>query len=791
MTSSKKTVSRLAARWSALGLVAGAVAFGASGANGATVNVFADPNQQWNGYINVYTNGTTQTVWPAYVSQYLGTGLSFQNQSSIDPNGNVTISPDIWTDANYPNDTLLWADASGTSPAISDVICDFYLETESMSPGDTVIFSGTVTSNSLVSPYKADLYAFIKDYSPSYALNGSTLVNLGSMSNGQVFSVNYGPVAGSGDHLQYGFEWSGPPARAASVASLGSAVMSTNGAGAPPAAKTVNVSIDHNQVWAGYQTVSVTVPYATGYLGTAAADIQGTITPGDVVRCAPDLRADKLDHTDTSVWQDDTGLSDAIGGVTADSTYYVDTGAIARNGDTVIFSGQVLTNTLVEPYASSIVAFIKDFDSNWGYYGEATVNLNTLTNGEVYSVTKAISGDGSHVQYGFEWVGPPARTNAAASPTSYIGNLGSVYVGSMLTASQAGVAAINPNPAEVYLGSNVTLTAITTGSGLTYQWTRNGVNLTDGPGISGTHTNALTLTNVLGNREGNYALVVKDNSGNSASNSVVLTVFNPAWLYFDRAFAPFNGYINVWNGTNLINTPALSGALGTRPKASFGFAVNPTTLLRASMDTNTDTITLQPNTYVYDNATNTDDPNYINPDGSAAAYLEQDYFIQNNSLVGDQLVFAGYCASNTLDPKYTATAWVKLSQDWSVEYRYDTNLVAGKPFILTIPASANTNMSYVQYGFAIWGPDNSSTNPITHGAVVVKEYSPISATASGNVLSLGFPTVINHNYVVQYKTNLLDAAWSNLSTNSGAGTSVAVPDAITGAKQRFYRLAIH
>ena len=123
---------------------------------------------------------------------------------------------------------------------------------------------------------------------------------------------------------------------------------------------------------------------------------------------------------------------------------------------------------------------------------------------------------------------------------------------------------------------------------------------------------------------------------------------------------------------------ALSGSGGTRPKASFGFAVSPTTLVRASMDTNTDAITLQPNTYVFDNATNTADPAYINPDGTSAAYMEQDYYLQNNALVGDKLVFAGYCSSNSLDPKYTARAWIKVSQDWSVEYRYDTNLVAGQ-----------------------------------------------------------------------------------------------------------------
>jgi hypothetical protein len=183
------------------------------------------------------------------------------------------------------------------------------------------------------------------------------------------------------------------------------------------------------------------------------------------------------------------------------------------------------------------------------------------------------------------------------------------------------------------------------------------------------------------------------------------------------------------------------------------------------------------------------DPAYINPDGTAAAYLEQDWFAQNDSLVGDTLVFAGICTSNSLDPSYTATAWVKVSQDWSVENRYDTNLVAGKPFVLTVPASATTGKTYAQFGFAIWGPDNSSTNPITQRAVEVKVYSPLSASRSGGNLNLSFPTVINHSYALQYKTNVTDGTWNSLSTNNGTGTTVTVPDATTSAR-RFYRLWI-
>jgi len=768
-----------------VGLTFSAVVFGSLVAKAATQYVILDPNISFNGFENVYTNGVNNTIYPPYKADYVGAGPSLPIQATMDGSGTVTIAPDIRMDQLYPADTIIWADASGSSTGICKVISTYYADSTAFASGDTVIFTGSLATNGLAPPYKDTAVVFIKDFDSGWGFRGITSVNLNTLTNGQAFNVT-ATVGGAGDHIQWGVEWGGPPARAATVASFGTAMVSTNGGIAPPP-KSVNVSIDHHQSWVGYQTANMTVPYFTGYLDVAAADEQGSTSAADVARCAPDLRADKLAHTNTTVWQDASGLSDAVPGLTADSTYYVDTGSIAINGDTVIFSGQLMTNSLVEPYASSIVAFIKDFDSGWGWHGQTTMNLNTLTNGEVFSISKVIDGNGSHVQYGFEWVGAPARTNPAAS--SYVGNMGYVLVTNQLVTTTVGIVSINPNPAQVQIGSNITVTAITTGSGLTYQWSKGGVNLTNGPGIAGATNNALTLSNVQGNQEGLYSLVVKDSGANTASNAVPLYVYNPSWLYYDRAFNPFNGYINVWNGTNLISSRPSSGNAGTSPKASFGFGVTPTSLLRAGMNINNDVITLQPNTYVYDGATNAMDPNYINPDGSSAAYMEQDFFIQNNSLVGDTLVFAGYCSSNSLDPKYTATAWIKVSQDWSVENRYDTNLVAGKPFILTVPTSATTNKNYVQYGFAIWGPDNSATNPITHGACEIKVYSPLSAARSGVSLNLGFPTVINHDYTIQYKTNLTDSAWQNFSTNSGTGNTVTVPDS-TGSMQRFYRLFI-
>ncbi len=766
--------------------IAAAFVLGQLPSQAATINVYVDPAQTWNGYETVFTNGIANTTGQSYLSTWLGTGNTFGNQSSIDASGNVTCAPDIRLDQVSPTDPLIWHDASTTSTSICDVISDFYVDSTSIAAGgDTVVFSGTLVTNGLAAPYSNNVVAFIKDFTSSWGYNGISSVNLNTLTNGESFTIQM-TIGASGDHVQWGFEWSGQPARAATVADLGSILISSNAAAGPSGPKTVNVYIDPAQQWVGYENF-----YNQGGLnpggywygaGVAPADVQGSISPSGTVLCAPDIHVDKTFPLDTNYWYDSTGTSTGACSVT--STFYVDRTGLVTSGDQLIFTGTFVTNGLADPYTNTIIAFIKEYNSTWGGFSMASVNLNTLTNGEQFTISKTINNDATgHFQWGFEWSGPPARTNDVASLGYAVLSSNSVAV------NGPQILAIVPARADVLLGSNATFTATATGSGLSYQWAKGDINLTNGAGISGATASALSLTAVRGDQEGTYSLVVTDSGGLKATNQASMVVYNPGWLYFDRALAPFYGYINVWNGANLLTAPAPSGAAGTNPRASLGFGVSPTSLVRAGMDLATDTITLQPNTSVYDGAISTMDANYINPDGTPAAYLEQDFYVQNDGLVGDSLIFAGYCVSNSLNSAYTATAWIKDgSSDWSVEHRYDTNLVSGQPFFLKLPTPAPAG-DHIQFGFAIWGPDNSSTNPITQGAAVVRVYSPFSAARSGSNINLEFPTVINHAYTVQYKTNLTDASWLNLSTNNGTGSAVTVPDT-TGTSHRFYRLEI-
>lgn len=183
-------------------------------------------------------------------------------------------------------------------------------------------------------------------------------------------------------------------------------------------AATTNVFVDPSWPWNGFQNVY----YQNGGFWTnayfapgATAALQASMDNAGTVICAPDIRMDRDYHFNTNAWADASGSSTGICNVV--STFYVDSTTLATAGDTVIFSGTFLSNTLAAPYSNSIIAFIKDFNSSWTSYGMVSVNLNTLTNGQRFSLSKTLAapGAGNHVQCGLEWSGPPARTNTVAS----------------------------------------------------------------------------------------------------------------------------------------------------------------------------------------------------------------------------------------------------------------------------------------------------------------------------------------------------------------------------------------
>ncbi len=167
---------------------------------------------------------------------------------------------------------------------------------------------------------------------------------------------------------------------------------------APAMAVDFTVSPGYN--WVGYMNVFELPVNGGGYLwGSAwgAADLPAVFT-GNELELGPNTNT--YDPADP-YWVDP---NDGSGAKWMEATFYVEDTSLL--GQTVNFSGDVVENTLVDPYAS--VAFIKVLDPNdgWSVVTETTAELVT---GQPFSLSLEIPSESWLVpQFGFNTQGPNA-----------------------------------------------------------------------------------------------------------------------------------------------------------------------------------------------------------------------------------------------------------------------------------------------------------------------------------------------------------------------------------------------
>jgi hypothetical protein len=85
----------------------------------------------------------------------------------------------------------------------------------------------------------------------------------------------------------------------------------------------------------------------------------------------------------------------------------------------------------------------------------------------------------------------------------------------------------SPLNQTVITAASATFSVNATGLGLSYQWRKNGVNLTDGGNVVGATTSCLTLSGVQVSDAANYDVVVTNSDGSVASAAATLTVLVP------------------------------------------------------------------------------------------------------------------------------------------------------------------------------------------------------------------------------------------------------------------------
>jgi hypothetical protein len=158
-------------------------------------------------------------------------------------------------------------------------------------------------------------------------------------------------------------------------------------------------------------------------------------------------------------------------------------------------------------------------------------------------------------------IGNVAQTNAGTYDV-VVSGIGSI------TSAPALFVVTNPPPTIVTAPQSKTNSASSTtsflvsaiGPGtLTYQWRKNGSNLSDGGIVSGASSTALTLSNLAVTDAGNYDVVVTGFGSTTSIPPAVLTVLETSLLLYE----PFD-YTNI-GGQVSSNTPANWGLNGGSP----------------------------------------------------------------------------------------------------------------------------------------------------------------------------------------------------------------------------------
>jgi hypothetical protein len=151
-----------------------------------------------------------------------GGGFVFNSTWGV-PDLKATFSPtDITLQAAFVNDTSsFWYTPSGQPGATGNKAMDanLYQETTGVYTGQSITFTGTVLSNTLVNTYTS--VAFIKDFAPDYSSNVGVTVPL----TPGVFSITLNAINDPARHIQIGFETKGPDAWSTDVAAQGSVVI--------------------------------------------------------------------------------------------------------------------------------------------------------------------------------------------------------------------------------------------------------------------------------------------------------------------------------------------------------------------------------------------------------------------------------------------------------------------------------------------------------------------------------------------------------------------------------------
>ena len=354
----------------------------------ADVTVTVNSSQTWLGYMNVFE-------LPANGGAFLwGSGWGTVDLVATFSGSTLTLAPNTIGDA-----AEYWYIGGGApgNPGNKIMEANMYVEPAAGSmSGQKVTFSGNVSANTLTGAHTA--IAFIKDFAPDWSTYVQTTVVL----TPGPFSISLDTINDPARHVQYGFQMVGPNVWITDVEPFGSVVIDADAAepGDP------NVTVDPGETWLGYVNLfNLPEPDDDGLQQFGVLDVLPpaaltAVFDGAELALTP-FPFEPEDGLDDPFWY----LFDAENEIyhsnkIVEANMYVEPLSGVLTGQTVVFSGVVLSNTLTAQH--TCYAFIKDYAADYSSFVETRV---ALIPGPFSISLVTTNAPGRHVQYGFQTVG--------------------------------------------------------------------------------------------------------------------------------------------------------------------------------------------------------------------------------------------------------------------------------------------------------------------------------------------------------------------------------------------------
>ena len=157
------------------------------------------------------------------------------------------------------------------------------------------------------------------------------------------------------------------------------------------------VGVDPAAPWQGYMNVFELPANGGGYVfgsGWGTADLSAVFT-GPTLTLSPNTIGDPAPF-----WYQGGGAPGALGNKIMDASFYVQPADGTLTGQTLTFTGNVLSTTFTSAHVSTV--FIKDFAPD---YSSSVSSTAPVVNG-FFSIDLALINDPArHVQYGFQTIG--------------------------------------------------------------------------------------------------------------------------------------------------------------------------------------------------------------------------------------------------------------------------------------------------------------------------------------------------------------------------------------------------